>query len=78
MTAACAVYMQIAEQHTRMIREIAYGLVAPEDGCFAVSRARRSEALALDQLARAMRVYADLVLRGQIPPPHDDDEELLI
>ena len=78
MKAACAVYLQAAEQHTRMIKDIAQGLVAPADGCFALSQARLSESLAFDQLVHATRVFADLVVTGQIPPPQEDDEELLI
>ena len=47
------------------------------DGSFAVASARRAEALALADLKRTMQVYADLVVKGKLPPP-DEDEKLLV
>ena len=73
---ARAVYVSAYAQHARMVEELGHGTVAPADGSFAVAAARRAEAWARHELTRTMRVYADLVVKGIMPP--DEDEKLLI
>jgi hypothetical protein len=45
----------------RMVEELAH--MAPGDGSFAVASARRAEALALHELTRTMKVYADVMVK---------------
>jgi predicted TIM-barrel enzyme len=62
MRGSCAsVYMCAGAQRMRMVEELAH--MAPADGSFAVASARRAEALALHELTRTMKVYADVMVK---------------
>jgi len=75
MKDARALYLQTSQQHTSMVKELRYGLIAAADGAYAVASARRAEALASNQYARVMYAYM-MTLLGKIVV-EDEDEELL-
>ena len=77
MKDARTVYLHAKAQDVGMMEELKGGFIAPADGSFAVAKARRAEALALYDLDRIMRLWADLVARGIMPPP-DEDEKLVV
>ena len=57
-----------------MAEELALKLVAPADGTFAVANARKSEAKALVEYGRVLKIYEDLLVNGKIPPAEDGDD----
>jgi len=69
-------YRHAIEQHQRMTRELDQKLVPVSDGAFAVLTARRARAMALNELVRVEKIWTQFVLKGQSPPP-DDDERLI-
>jgi hypothetical protein len=73
---AHARYRQTSTQLSRMTDELKRRPIEEPDGSFAVAKARRAEAAALYELSRTVLVYANLVFRGEIPSP-DDDETLM-
>jgi hypothetical protein len=74
---AQANYKQAVEQNQRMVDESDQALIESADGSFAVAKARRAMALALNEVVRCQQVLEKLVLCQEMPPP-DDDERLLI
>ena len=77
MQAAQARYQQAVEHQKRMMEELDQELLPRVDGSFAIAQARRAAALARNEVVRLLTAYIHLAVRGEMPPP-DDDERLLI
>jgi len=70
-------YLEAVERHSAMADELARRSPVEPDGSFAVAKARRAEAWARHELARATHIYSDLVVRRIQPPQDDDDADLM-
>ena len=75
---AHAHYSHAVEYHQRMVEELDQWLTEDVDGSFAVAKAKRAMALALNEVVRCQEILVDLVLRKNMPPQDVDDEKLLI
>jgi len=70
-------YRQAFEQHLRMVAEMDEAQIEPADGAFAIAKARRAMALALDEVVCCQKTLVNLVLNGELPPPGADEKILL-
>jgi hypothetical protein len=63
-------YESAKTQCEKVRQELADGLTVPPDGSFAYRRALLSEAAALKERVRTLRIFTDLVVLGT--PPEDE------
>ena len=60
-------YEESSWDFIRLVGDLKAGRSVPSDCCEALRQARQRESAALDDYLRAVRIYADLLLKGTVP-----------